>query len=431
VAGRYELDWNRADGTPLTSLVCAAAIRDTDGDFTGSFAVITDMTERRRLEEQMSRAERLRALGQLAGGIAHDFNNRLTAILGNAQLMLLDVKEESLVTALTTIERAALEGAETVRRIMEFTRTRPDAARESIEPASFLGEVMGLLRFRWKDEADEGGYGYLILDDHRATRRITGYPTELREALLNVINNAFDAMPGGGDLRLTTFDHPDGVGIRIADSGHGMPRETLSQICNPFFTTRGLDATGLGLSITYSIIQRHGGNLSIQSAIGRGTTVTIVLPAAGEGVPEKPTYILAGPQEERESARILVVEDEEGIARLIKLTLSRIGHVVETVPSGEEALEALKAGRKFDLVVTDLGMPGMSGYQVAEEVDRRQPDARVVVITGWGSEADEILEDIPAVEMVVRKPFSVSDLVEKIEGVLALPSQAADPTAIR
>jgi PAS domain S-box-containing protein len=422
--GRYELDWHRADGTALTSLVSAAAIQDAEGNFTGSFAVITDITERRRLEEQMSRAERLRALGQLAGGIAHDFNNRLTAILGNAQLLLLDVEEESLVTALTTIERAALEGAETVRRIMEFTRTRPDTSRESIEPRSFLEEVMGLLRFRWKDEADEGGYAYHILPEHRAEQRITGYPTELREALLNLLNNAFDAMPGGGELRLTTFDHPKGVGIRIADSGHGMCRETLSQVCDPFFTTRGLNATGLGLSITHSIIRRHGGSLSIQSAIGRGTSVTIVLPAAGENVPEKADYVLVGPQPDQRSARFLVVEDDEGIARLIKLTLSRRGHVVEVAHSGEEAMSALTTGRRFDLVVTDLGMPGMPGYKVAEEVNARQPDAKVVVITGWGSEAEEVLEDIPAVDLVVKKPFSVSDLVEKLEAVLAEGARA-------
>jgi hypothetical protein len=417
--GNYELDWCRSDGTTLTSLVSAAAIRDGGGNFTGSFAVIADITERRRLEEQMSRAERLRALGQLAGGIAHDFNNRLTAILGNAQLLLLDVEEESLVTALTTIEDAALEGAETVRRIMDFTRTRPDAARESVEPKSFVGEVMGLLRFRWKDEADEGGYAYHLLEEHRATRRITCYPTELREALLNVLNNAFDAMPGGGELRMTTFDHPNGVGIRIADSGHGMCRETLSQICDPFFTTRGLNATGLGLSITHSIIQRHGGNLSIQSAVGRGTTVTIVLPAAGGDVPEKPIYVVSGPQDERASARILVVEDDEGIARLIKLTLSRSGHVVETAHSGEEAMRALDQGRHYDMVVTDLGMPGMPGNKVAEEVNRQQPEAKVVVITGWGAEAEEMLEGVPNVALIVKKPFSVSDLVEKLEGVLA------------
>jgi PAS domain S-box-containing protein len=418
--GRYELEWHRADGSSLTTIVSAAAIRDVRGGFTGSFAVVTDITERRRLEEQMSRAERLRALGQLAGGIAHDFNNRLTAILGNAQLLLLDVEDESIASALTTIERAALEGAETVRRIMDFTRTRPDAARESIEPKTFLEEVMGLLRFRWKDEADEGGYAYRILPEHRATGRIDGYPTELREALLNLMNNAFDAMPGGGELRVTTFDHPKGVGIRIADSGHGMSAETLNQACDPFFTTRGLNATGLGLSITHSIIQRHGGNLSMQSAVGRGTTVTLVLPTAGDDVPRREAGILAGPPEDARSARILVVEDEEGIARLMKLTLSRSGHVVETANSGEEAMEILRTGRRFDLVVTDLGMPGMPGDQVAEEVKRRQPGAKIVVVTGWGSEAEEMLATVPSVDLLVKKPFSVSDLVEKIEGVLGV-----------
>jgi len=416
--GRYELDWVRADDTVLTTLVCAAALHNGDGDFTGSFAVITDITDRRRLEEQMSRAERLRALGQLAGGIAHDFNNRLTAILGNAQLLLLDASEEPLVNALTTIERAALDGAETVRRIMEFTRTRPDAAVESIETESLLTEVMGLLRFRWKDEADEGGHSYRILTDHHATRNVSGYPTEHREALLNVLNNAFDAMPEGGELRITTFDHPEGIGVRIADSGHGMSRRTLDRICDPFYTTRGLNATGLGLSITYGIVSRHGGNLSIQSAEGRGTTVTMQLPAAEATTPERPVDVIAGPREDRARGRILVVEDEAGIARLIQMTLSRSGHRVEIAESGEEAIERLRSGGRFDVVVTDLGMPGVPGYRVAEEASRHQPDAKVVVVTGWGAEMEETLEQITAVDLVVRKPFSVSDLVAKIEGVL-------------
>ena len=359
VRGRYELTWLRPDGSSLVTLVSASPLFGARGRHLGSFGVITDLTGRRRLERQMLRV----------------------------------------------IEKASLEGAETVRRILEFSRTKPGGDPEVVHVDDLVGEVLDLLRYR--EEARSGQHR--IRRGLRARRSVNGHPGELREALLNLLVNSLDAMPEGGDLVIRTRDRGHEVEIRITDSGHGMDPETLERALDPFFTTRGVRRTGLGLPLAWGIVRRHGGRIGLASEPGRGTVVTVKLPTLAAEVAEKPD----SPEDTR-GRRALVVDDEESILRMLRFALGQRGYRVENARTGPEGLKRAIDADEFDVLVTDLRMPGVSGTLIAEEARRTHPGLRVVVITGAGPDEIREAERNPAVDCVLAKPFDLDQLEEAL-----------------
>jgi PAS domain S-box-containing protein len=413
---RLEHEFVRDDGGPLLLELVLSPVVEA-GRVTGLVATARDITERRASMERASEGEKLRALGQLAAGVAHDFNNLLASILGYAQLLarLPVAADPSVARKLAAIEQAARDGAETVRRIQNFTRVHADAAVETIVVADLLRQSVDLARPRWKDQAQASGSRvHVEIAPVDAALAVAGNGAELREVMTNLIINAVDAMPGGGRITLSAAAEDGWALVRVRDTGHGMDEQTRRRIFEPFFTTRGPQNSGLGLAVSYGIVTRHGGAIDVESDPGVATTFTVRLPSAGtspSGEAGAPPAPAPAPLE----LRVLVVDDEQMVRDVVADSLRAAGAEVAAVGSGREAVEALARGR-FDLVVTDLGMPDVNGWDVARAAARLDPRPRVLLLTGWGDAASPDAATSGLVERVLAKPIELEDLISAARG---------------
>jgi signal transduction histidine kinase len=366
-----------------------------------------EITAREQLEGELIKMERLRALGEMSGGVAHDFNNILGAILGRAQLLLERIDDAHVRKGLEIIEKAALDGAETVRRIQEFTRVRADANTFSeVNLNQVIEDALEFTRTRWKNEAEAKGIAVEVHCDFGEIPTLSGDPAGLREVFTNLIINAVDAMPKGGDITISTIKEEESVLITVADTGTGMSAEIQKRIFDPFFTTKGTHGSGLGLSICYGIVSRHRGEISVSSRIGAGSTFIIRLPL-GRAAKTK-----AEPLEvdsDLLSARVLVIDDDEVFRSVLADTLLESGCHVDQAGSGDEGLSLFAEG-EYDLVITDLGMEHMSGWDVAQKVKERSAGTPVALISGWGSQIDETTARAKGVDYIVSKPFRLDQL---------------------
>jgi signal transduction histidine kinase/DNA-binding response OmpR family regulator len=366
-----------------------------------------------RTQGQLIQAEKLRALGEMAGGVAHDFNNLLAIILGRAQYLRLrqgEMTPEEAQRCLGIIERASLDGAETIRRLMSFTRTAPGSQEpEAMNPNEVLDYVAEASRPRWKDEAEAKGKQIQMTVEKGDVPWMEGHASEIIEVMLNLVFNAIEAMPQGGRLTLRSWTENGSVCLSVQDTGVGMPEEVVRKIFEPFFTTKGPQRSGLGLSVSYGIIRRHGGELQVESRPGKGTTFTIRLPNK-PAMPRQAKEVPAPPQVR---LRILVADDEADVREMLSDILQSGGHTVFAAEDGAEAIETL-ARERVDLVCTDLGMPGMSGWEVAERVRERWPDLKVALITGWEAQIEP--EDLEAhgVDLLIAKPFQVKEILHAV-----------------
>jgi PAS domain S-box-containing protein len=384
----FDLSAKRADGGTLNLAVTLSGVPGREGRVEGLLAIVRDMTSQRELETQMHQSEKLTALGQVAGGIAHDFNNLLQAILGYSQLMGKNLENADVVRrGLSVIETAAAGGAETVRRIQKFARIRPDEPFVPVELNQVIQDAVDITRPRWEERVAKGGVPLKL--DLRLTPlpAVMGRPSELNEVVTNLILNAIDAMPKGGTLGIYTRPESDEhVVLTVADTGGGMPEHVRKRIFDPFFTTKGETGTGLGLSVSHSIVQRHSGEMRVESELGRGTTFTIVLPVGTvEGTEAAAeTEAAVGTR----SGRILLVDNELPVMTILGEMLTEAGHRVLPVASGAEAVGVFVPGR-FDVVLTNLGMTGMTGWDIAERIRADDPQVPVIFITGWGLQAED------------------------------------------
>jgi signal transduction histidine kinase/ActR/RegA family two-component response regulator len=383
-------------------------------------------------QDGLVRSEKLRALGEMASGVAHDFNNVLGAILGRAQLLKLSLADADAVAELEIIEQAAQDGAATVRRLQDFTRVRTDRSFRPVAMAQVVDDCLSLTRGRWRDEAGRAGIVYEVTHVPGDVPDVAGEASELREVLTNLILNALDAMPAGGALYLVTDVTPDGeVCLSVTDSGEGMSDEVRARIFDPFFTTKGVRGVGLGLSVVYGIVQRHGGRIEVTSAPGQGSTMHVILPPIDgtdrrtgtardsvlpTGVSPVTANLLAGGP----ALRIFVADDEPAVRTLLADLLRVAGHEAESFASGRELVAGLEAAvqdpraRPVDLVLTDLGMPEMSGWDVARAVREHAGAPPVVLVTGWGIQLDDQLLAESGVADVIAKPFTLEDVLEVV-----------------
>lgn len=402
---------------------------DHQGNCLGHAEVYSDITKRRALEnaahqawedlkttqEQLVQSEKLRAIGEIASGVAHDFNNTLGVILGNIQLLLRNA-DENTRQRLLAAERAALDGVDTVRRIQEFTKRKSEGHTRAISINSIASEVVEMMRPVWQDGLLAQGRLLKVEVELTDDIIVSGNAPEIREVLINILLNAIQAMPDGGDIRVSTGGQDDQGWVRIADSGIGMPEDVRKRVFDPFFTTRGVEGTGLGMSIAYGIISRHDGSISIESEPGKGTAVTVYLPVSdAEAQVEIPvSEPLATPVR---AARILVVDDEESFAEVLAEMLRECGHEVTSAHSGAEAIELFRNGQ-FDMVFTDLGMPHMSGSQLAAAIKEMSPGTPVALLTGWGATIGESELRESSVDVALSKPVNMGSLAAVVEEVL-------------
>ncbi|MBI2372293.1 MAG: response regulator, partial [Deltaproteobacteria bacterium] len=365
----------------------------------------------KQTQEHLVQNERLRALGEMAGGVAHDFNNLLGAILGRAQLMLLQTRDEGLVKSLKVIERAALDGAETIRRIQEFTLVRRDERFAVLDVNQVITTAVETTRHRWRDDREAAGRPVAMRLDLGEVPPVEGSQAELGEVLINLILNALDAMPEGGEIAIRTAAVDGTVQLSVADTGHGMSWEVQRRIFDPYFTTKGPQGMGLGLSVTYGIIARHRGTIEVSSAEGQGATFVITLPVAPAEPPAESLASTEAPA--APSTRLLVIDDEVEVREVIADLLQAHGHAVQLAKSGMEGLERFERER-YDLVITDLGMPEMTGWEVAKRVKARSPATPVVLITGWGMQLSEEQVQAGGVDFLLSKPFNVEQILRII-----------------
>jgi signal transduction histidine kinase/DNA-binding response OmpR family regulator len=366
-------------------------------------------------QQRIVQGERLRALGEMAGGVAHDFNNALAIIVGRSEAILCDTEDAEVKRQLEVVIKVALDAAQTVKRIQEFTRMRKARPFQSVDLNQVVEEVVEVTRSRWKNEAQARGLVYDVEVEARPVPLIAADPSELREALTNIFFNAFDAMPEGGRLTLRTGVRGHRAVCTIADTGVGMPPEVRQRIFDPFFTTKGERGTGLGLSVVYGIVARHGGELDVESEPGQGTTFIIRLPLGGDATGERPARPPAQPGTR---VRVLVVDDDVEVAQIAVNLLKRDGHQVVVCNDGEAAVAEF--GRApFDLVFTDLGMPGISGWDVARRIKSLRPATPIAMVTGWGDRIDLGEAKLRGADYIVSKPFRQNEIREVVSHAVA------------
>jgi signal transduction histidine kinase/CheY-like chemotaxis protein len=369
------------------------------------------LSDLRAMQRKLVQGETLRALGELAGGAAHHLNNLLTIVVGRIQLMRRHVQEERLVRPLEIVERAAKDGAEVVRRLQQFAGMRRTAEPRTVDLNHIVNDVLEMTRGRWQDSSRARGAEIVVESRLTPLPQIPGDASALREMLTNLAFNAIDALPQGGRLTIDTSVSGSTAVIAVTDTGLGMPEDVRLRAHEPFFTTKGVRSTGLGLSVAFGIARRHGGDLTIQSEVGRGTTVRTVLPlpsAAALPPPREASPLPVPP------LRILLVDDEDEVRQALAEMLVAQGHTVVAASSGPDALRSLGQDAGIDLVITDLVMPAMTGWELADAVKASRPALPVGIVTGWGDVPEAAPATQVAVDFVLSKPVTLETLADAL-----------------
>jgi GAF domain-containing protein len=357
-----------------------------------------------RTQSQLVRSETLRAIGEVAAGAAHHLNNLLAVIKGRTELLLRRPSTTEIRAPLEIIRNAATDAADVVRRIRTFSRVRGSPVLESLDLNQLLHEIVELTRPRWLDDAQRRGNSIEVVFELGPVPLVAGEAAALREVLMNLLLNAIDALPAGGTVTLRTWSAGDQVACAVADTGIGMSTDVQRRAFEPFFTTKGPKSTGLGLSVNYGIIRAHGGTMAIDSAPGRGTTVSLTLPAATRHQARPPATETEAPV--AAPLRILVIDDEPAVRETISDLLRADGHEVEEVGHGRDGIARLRSGGAFDLVITDLGMPDVTGWDVVRAARDQSPPVSIGLVTGWADDLDGRPADCPQPDFVLGKPLA-------------------------
>lgn len=404
-----------AEGDLYLADIYATKLANADGSLAGYILVINDMTKKKALAEKMIRKEKLAALGTMAGGVAHDFNNLLMAILGNIQMILHQTDDEETKRRLENIEKAVHDGAHTVRRLQKFTSREREPQGLAVDVAEAIKDVVDLTRPRWKNAMEKNGNIIDLQLELTSDCLADIHASDLREVLTNLIFNAVEAMPQGGKLTLSSKTDGDWIIVGIADTGVGVNQEVLGRIFDPFYTTKGVVNSGLGLSVSWSLVNRCGGEIQVESKEGKGTVFSVKLPRSGIQN-DKANQGSVG--RDMEKYRILVIDDELPVLEIVSDMLRLKGHKVVAVADSLEALRLIEK-EDFDLVLTDLGMPMLSGWQIAERAKDISPRIPVILFTGWGAQFEEDDLTRRGVDVVLSKPLSLEKLLVAVDHAVA------------
>jgi len=433
IVRQVEILMRRKGGQAVPMELSLNLLRDGEDNKIGSLCLAKDLREKKLMEEKLLHAAKMEAVGTLAGGIAHDFNNLLQAVQGYAELLLIDKKEsDSGYEELREINRAAHRGAQLSRQLLTFSR-KMDSQLRSISLNRQIRETRNLLR-RTIPKMIE-----IDLQLQEDLYLVNADPIQIEQILINFGLNARDAMVEGGKIIIKTINinldndfcktrpemRPGAyVLLSVSDTGVGMNQETLHHIFDPFFSTKEVGkGTGLGLSLVYGIVKNHGGYIECDSDPGMGTRFEIYLPALlTSGEPAESKVVNAPP---RGIETILVVDDEKSVRDMVLQILSRFGYSVITASDGESALSLYQAEKdRIDLVILDVIMPGMGGRQCLSRLLEMNPDAKVIMASGYSNTgpAKSVLQE--GIKSFINKPYQVRDLLERIREVLDEGSEA-------
>jgi PAS domain S-box-containing protein len=430
---RYESEgWRlRKDGTQFWAFAVIDAVHDEQGNLLGFAKITRDMSERReaqlaleRAREQLAQSQKMEAIGQLTGGIAHDFNNLLMIVSGQAQLLRNRATEAKDIRALDAIEIAAKNGAGLTRQLLTFAR------RQRLNPVAVgLEERIGA--FRDLLISSVGGSVQLVSEIGDDVWPVEVDAGELELALVNIAVNARDAMPNGGALRLTAKNaelngsrvplRGEFVALSIADNGAGIAPENMTKIFEPFFTTKEVGkGTGLGLSQVYGFARQSGGDVQVESEIGKGTTVTLYLPRAHDA-PCKIENETRTPAALRGEGVVLMVEDNVQVGDVSAMMLEQLGYTILRADRPAKALELLQSRKDIVLVFSDIVMPGdMDGLTFSKAVSEKYPRMPLLLATGYSSAAERAGQTFP----ILRKPYEAQTLGAAVKNAIASKARA-------
>jgi len=417
----------RKDGTSVWVNMSASLIRNEAGHPLRTLAVVLDLTERKKIEAQLLQAHKMEAIGQLAGGIAHDFNNILTAITGNTKLALDDLPEDHPVRdSLREIGKASERAVDLVRRILTFSRQQPQE-RKIIQLRPVVEEALKLLR------ASLPAMMEIRTDFLAEEPAVLADATQIHQVIMNLGTNASHAMGEEGilevreamidvdaDLARTSPELRVGryLHLLVSDSGCGMDRATLARIFDPFFTTKATgEGTGLGLSVVHGIMKAHDGAITVYSEPGVGTAFHLYFPMVEGGVSAAPTSATPPPRGHGE--RLLYVDDEEPLVYLATQVLGRLGYEVTGFVEAEAALKAFLAEPdRFDVIITDLSMPRLSGRDLATRILQVRPNIPIILATGYIRPQDTEGALRLGIRDLILKPNTVEDLGHALHRIL-------------
>ncbi len=424
-AEEYELEITRRDGEVRWLEVRAAPLRDTTGQIVGSIGMNIDITERKQLETQLRWSQKMEAVGRLAGGVAHDFNNLLTVISGYASMLLSHMdKEDPNLKRVQAIGDASEAASSLTQQLLTVSRrqvVQPKVLQLNDAIEHMIGIIQGLIGENIRLETDLAEDLPFVEVD----------PGQLQQIIMNLAVNAKDAMPSGGRLRIVTSnvmhdgnntasDYPLKVGeylvLTMSDTGDGMSEETRAHLFEPFFTTKK-GGTGLGLSTVYGIIKQHGGRISVASKLGEGSEFSVYFKPAKEGatLEEASAELKVGTGNET----ILVVEDEVAVRELVRYSLEQKGYQVIEARHGGEALELLAASeRRIDLILTDIVMPHVNGFELYEKIIAQQPDMKILMMSGCTHDSTIPKNILKYGIPFLPKPFGPDVLADKVRTAL-------------
>ena len=405
----YEVEHYHKNGHKIPLEVSCAILEINEQKFVQLFC--RDISERKKLQAELIYSQKMESIGIMAGGIAHDFNNLLAAILGNVELLSMHEEiPDFCLQKLKDIEQAARSASQIVSKLLDFARRKP-SQMVTVNLNDVIHDSIRLISHLKPDNVK------IDLNLTDSSIIIKGDPIRLEQVLVNVILNAFDAMPHGGTVKIETAVEEKGsernVRLSVSDTGTGIRPEHLPHIFDPFFTTKKKGrGTGLGLAVVYGIVKEHHGKIDVETTLGQGTTFHMRFPLIEE-IPKEvqpPRHV----ERSKHPNTVLVVDDEERILSFVKDVLEREGFNVIATTSPTEALEIFKVLRRsLQLVITDLVMPEMEGKFLIENLKKLSPKTKIIVITGYPSLAQEV-----SVEAILPKPFDASKLVSTVKSFL-------------
>ncbi len=395
---------------------------DDGGNVTGFEGVVRDITGRKEFEQKLFQIDKLNALGLQASGVAHEFNNILGIILGYLEIVKGETGGvgEPVLDALNIIEKAARDGSVIVDKIQQFSRIKKEHEKkeELVDLIDVVNDALEFTMPRWKTEAQSKGIEYEIIKNNFTSSkyRIRCNPSELREVIINIINNSIDAMSVGGKIEVSIKTEKNNVIISVTDNGVGIKDDIRDKIFDPFFSTKGVKRSGLGMSLSYSIMARHDGDILVESCVGKGTTIHLKMPLFADEIElrnDDETGIV-----EPNSANILIIDDEDVILDMMKILLESRGHNVFISQDSSVGIEMYE-NNLYDIVLCDLAMPKLNGWQVAKfikEYDtvRKKTKTPVVLITGYELDADNIDYKKEGVDFILNKPIEFEKLYKII-----------------
>ncbi len=414
----FEYSLLRKDGTSFPAVISLTltAAKDNSPIVRG---IALDLSEHKRIEENLLVREKLNVLGEIAGGVIHNFNNILSVIIGHIDLFSLGDTDEKTRGLIGKIHQAALDGTEMVKRIRNFSTVSDLSEAESVDVNAVITDVIEYMKPRIADPDRP----IAITAAPGAIPPIRIVPFELREVLSNLIINSIDAMPKGGSVTVATGLSDGFVDISVADTGTGMSEDIKRRLFEPFFTTKKSRGTGIGMSVSYALVTKFGGRILVESKEGAGTTIRVLFPPAPFARQAEPravetTRIKAPrtqtPKQSAKAHRILVIDDEANICEILDEYLSRGGHEVVTASTGEDGLRLLE-NSAFDILITDLNMPRISGWDIARRVKHDFPSTLTIMLTGWGTNIEELNSREPVVDRLLFKPVNFA----RLSGIIA------------